>query len=151
MDKKSEPSAEPHPLVRIALLEEKIASLEERISSLEYLFTSSLATLSFPSAPQPNAQEKQFEILGIDTKITEANNSWSKFAWILRVKNLSNTALSIQATIEFLDGDGFVVDDDFRPNLLLPPNQEETFTGYELIDAFVAGNVASINAKVRTM
>lgn len=42
-----------------------------------------------------------------------------------------------------------MVDDDVEYGLIVRGNSEETFTGYALIDAAVAGKVTRTNAKVR--
>lgn len=103
-----------------------------------------------PATPQMQKERNDpiFEIKGIDTRITESNSSWSKFAWKLTIKNLGQRAISVDATIEFQDRDGFVVDDTREYGLVVRPLAEEVFTGYELIDAAVARNVTRINAKV---
>lgn len=53
------------------------------------------------------------------------------------------------AIIEFQDEDRFVVDDDTEYQLYIPAGEQKTFTGYQLIDASVAGNVAKVSVKVR--
>lgn len=145
--------SEPHPLVRIANLEAKITQLEHRLAKLE----SSQVLKSSPLPPQPAASfsekttdsAKLFEIVSIDTRIIESNDSWSKIAWKLVLKNLADTAMAFNAYIEFLDKDGFLVDDTLEPNLLLSARNEQAYTGNTLIDASLIGNVVSIQAKVR--
>jgi hypothetical protein len=99
-----------------------------------------------PSAPEP--QEARLEIVKIDARVTERNSSWSKYAWLLVVKNRTLEQVGFNAKIEFLDRDGFVIDDDSAYNLGLGPGEEQTFRGYSLIGAEIAGNVASVNARV---
>ena len=57
--------------------------------------------------------------------------------------------MTFNATIEFLDSDGFVIDDDLAYGLVVPASSQETFTGYGLIVTDVAPNVATVNAKVK--
>ena len=89
------------------------------------------------------------QIVDIDARVTESNPTWSKFAWKLTVKNLTSSRAGFDAVIEFLDSDGFIVDDDREYGLLLAPHEEGAFTGYTLIDAAVAPNVSQISAKIR--
>jgi len=94
-------------------------------------------------------KEKDFEIVSVNMKVTESNDVWWKFAWRLTIKNKSESPQIFDAKIEFQDKEGFIITDHDGHNLLVPPNSQETFTGYELINARVAGNVAIVNAKVR--
>ncbi len=87
-------------------------------------------------------------IVDINTRVTESNSTWSKFAWVLTVRNDSATPTTLTATIEFLDKDGFVVDDDIERGLVLPALGEKTFRGYDLVDAAVAGSIDQVSAKV---
>jgi hypothetical protein len=143
--------SEIHPLTRIANLEEKVARLEQRITELE----SAKALLSLPfSTPPASVPDKPpdgnlFEIVSIDTKVIEANDSWTKVAWKLVVQSLSNTPIAFHASIEFLDGDGFIVDDTSAPNLVLPAKNQQTYTGYTLIDAPLMENISSIRAQLQ--
>ena len=101
-----------------------------------------------PSEP-PASTTPKVEILNIDAKITERNSVWSKFSWQLTVRNLTENSIRFRASIEFLDSDGFVVDDDSESQLVLDPYSEGTFRGYALVDADIAGNVEQVNAKVQ--
>lgn len=143
-------SAQPHPLVRIASLEEKVAQLEQRLAKLENSPNTQSRKLqdTAPVSP-PEESAPLFEIVKIDAKITEANDVWSKFAWKLILRSLSKTPFSFHATVEFLDKDGFVVADSLQANLLLRPLSEQTFTGYELINDSVVRSIHTIQAKVR--
>ena len=73
---------------------------------------------------------------------------WSRFAWKLIIRNKDTRPHTFRAKIEFQDKDGFVVDEDNESNLIVPPNSEQTFTGFSLVTAKVVGNVARTNAKV---
>jgi hypothetical protein len=103
-----------------------------------------------PVAPTPPA-ERDWDIVAINSRVTESNNTWSKFAWKLTLRNKSSAPLRLDATIEFNDKDGFIVDTDRGRNLMLPAGEEKTFTGFALIRAAVAGNVARLGAKVHVV
>lgn len=143
-------SSEPHPLVRIANLEAKIIELEQRLAKLESLQMPEQISLK-PTAS--NSQEdsddtRMIEIISIDTRLVEANDTWSKIAWKLVIKNLTDNKVIFHANIEFLDKDGFLVDDTFESNLIISAQSEQSFTGTTLIDAPLIGKVSSIQAKV---
>jgi hypothetical protein len=104
-------------------------------------------------APAPRVtpverEDSSFQIVDISTRVTESNSTWWKYAWKLTLRNYSEQTLQLDAHIEFLDEDGFVVDDARESSLILRAGEEKTFTGYELIDAAVAPNVQRVNAKV---
>lgn len=133
-------------LNRVAELESRLEELEARVGELE------AGDIPTPqrdtSVPIPAPAAKPFEVVAIDAKITEANTVWSKFAWKLTVKNLTMNPMVLAANIEFLDKDGFVVDEDTESNLLLQAGAQNVYTGYKLITAAVVGSVNSISAKV---
>ena len=89
------------------------------------------------------------EIVDIDARVTESNPTWWKYAWRLTIRNSGSSPVSLTATIEFQDKDGFIIDEDVEYNLYVPAGKAKTFTGYALIDADVARNVSNIAAKVR--
>jgi hypothetical protein len=102
-----------------------------------------------PAAGDPLKPSGLFEIVDIDSRVTESNETWSKFAWKLTVKNKSSQTLAFDATIEFLDSDGFVIDDDSEFGLVVGAGETKTFTGYDLVTSASATKVRSTNAKVR--
>jgi hypothetical protein len=137
-------SSEIHPLVRIATLEKKVVQLEQRLAKLE--------SPPYKTLPeQPKLESKLFEIIKVDSRITEVNNTWSKYAWILILKSFANKHMQFHATIEFLDKDGFIVDTSDEFNVLLPNRNDQTYTGFALIKAPVVGNIARIQAKVKLL
>lgn len=89
------------------------------------------------------------EVVSIDSKVTESNDSWSKHAWVLIVKNRSMEAKRFDATIQWTDESSFIIDEDVAYNLEISPMTEETFMGYDLITADAAKNVSQITAKIR--
>ena len=131
-----------------AMLQQKRMSLQYALPQyLPFVKASEVSTGGSPPAELPG--EPSVEIVSIDTKVTESNNAWSKYAWKLTLKNPTEATGSYVATIEFLDSDGFVVDDATVYDLIITPGEERVFTGYELVDASVAGNISSVGAKVR--
>lgn len=142
-------SSEPHPLIRIANLEAKIVQLEQRLAKLESLQMPEQVSLKPTDSSREDSDNiKIFEIVSIDTRLVESNDTWSKIAWKLIIKNLTDKKVIFHARIEFLDKDGFLVDDTFESNLILSAQSEQSFSGTTLIDAPLIGRVSSIQAKV---
>jgi hypothetical protein len=146
------PALEP----RVAALETTVAALQKEHGALATQ-AAQLASTPTPAAakllptPTPKATATDaplFAILSVDGRITESNDVWWKYAYIVELQNTSDQRLLLNATIEFLDADGFVVDDDFVYDFLLESGETRNMTGYALIDASVAGDVDGINAKV---
>lgn len=108
--------------------------------------TNSITTNKPEESPTP--QEKQWRIVEIDSKVTESNNSWWRYAWRLTLANDSQQPMVFNATIEFQDADGFVIDQDSANRLVVPPTKEETFTGYTLVRVPGALKVQKTLAKV---
>jgi len=146
-------SSEPHPLVRIANLETKIIQLEQRLAKLESLQMSEQISLkpTTSNSRENSDNTKMLEITSIDTRLVESNDTWSKIAWKLVIKNLTDKKVIFHANIEFLDKDGFLLDDTFESNLILSAQSEESFTGTTLIDAPLIERVSSIQAKVNAV
>ena len=94
-----------------------------------------------------SAPEDNLKIIEIDSKITETNSTWWKYAWRLTM-NSEPLGVQVNANIKFLDKDGFVVDDDYQYGLNIPAKGQKTFTGYKLITASSARNVAQISANI---
>ena len=140
-------------LSTLATTEQSYAMLDQRRLGLQYdipqysLKAPAVATTASQVESVDTPTEKDWEIVDVDAKVTESNSSWSKFAWKLTIKNKASHPQAFDATIEFQDKDGFVVDDDNEYGLVVPANAEKTFTGYDLVDAAIAGNVSKIAAK----
>jgi len=91
----------------------------------------------------------EWSIVDIDARVTEQNDTWWRYSWILTLKNDTPNPILFDATIEFLDTDGFIIDDDREYNMIIPANTQKTFTGYVFIDSSVAPNVSKVSAKVQ--
>jgi len=91
----------------------------------------------------------EWEIISIKSRITETNDVWWKHAWRLSLKNKSSEMLFFDATIEFQDKDGFIIDVDRVFDLVLPPHTEKVFTGSAMVDLPGARRVENTQAKVR--
>lgn len=92
-------------------------------------------------------EEKQWRIVEISSRVTESNDTWWRYAWRLTLANDSQKPMIFNATIEFQDADGFVIDQDSE-NGLIPASSEKTFTGYKLVSVPGAAKVEKTMAKV---
>ncbi len=149
-------------LTTLATSQQTMSMLQQRRLALrfglpQYIgFAGSAATTTAAATPSPSpatppapARPQPFEIVSVDSRITESNSTWSRFAWKLTLRNTDTQPHSFDATIEFQDADGFVVDEDDERGMAVPAGAEEVFTGFELIDAAVVSKVNRTNAKVR--
>lgn len=101
--------------------------------------------------PQPTPRripQAPVEIVSLDARVTESNDSWDKYAWQLVLRSRSDEPLVCTAVIKFLDDAGFIVDQDTARGLSLNPHAQETFTGYQLISQPAAKSVRSTKAEV---
>jgi hypothetical protein len=135
------------------MLEQKRLAIQYGLPQYLGFVTNPKATTTSPSTTAGRATNPgladDWDIVSVNTRVTESNSTWSKFAWKLILRNKSDRSQQFEATIEFHDKDGFIVDtSDARGAVTVPPRSEETFTGFALVTASVAGNVASSSAKV---
>jgi hypothetical protein len=132
-----------------AMLDQKRLALKYDLP--QYIGFAREPTTSSTAAPVPApaaTSDSDLEVVAIDSRITETNNTWSRFAWKLTLRSKASSPLRLEAIIQFLDKDGFIVATDRGRNLMLNAGEEKVFTGSKLITASVAGNVARIEAKV---
>ncbi|MBK8536912.1 MAG: hypothetical protein IPL59_18545 [Candidatus Competibacteraceae bacterium] len=88
--------------------------------------SSELTTTRKPEEITP-LQEKKWRIVEVDSKVTESNNSWWRYAWRLTLANDSEQPMIFHATIEFQDADGFVIDENRANQLIVPAGKERDF------------------------
>lgn len=124
-------------------------TMSVRTSTIEAVPAGTDSSVRRTTPSQPPDPTSAVKIVAIESRVTETNSSWSKHAWILTLANESSAPQSVSAEIEFHDNDGFVVDSDTEYNLLVPGFGQQRFTGYDLVDAKVTGNIAKTVAKIR--
>jgi hypothetical protein len=98
------------------------------------------------SSPSSSVDRQTLKIVGVDSRVTESNDVWWKYAWILRVQNQSNRVQSFDVKIQFLDADQFVIETEYEFGLAVDANSVGTFRGTALITTSSARNVAAVNA-----
>lgn len=101
-----------------------------------------------PSPSRQSQEQSRIQITNVDTRVTESNHVWSKFAWMVTIANAGEQPEAIKIKVQWLDGDGFVVDEHTEYDCFVPAREYQTFRGFALIDASAAPSVSSINAVV---
>ncbi|MBT3270012.1 hypothetical protein HN371_22890 [Candidatus Poribacteria bacterium] len=89
------------------------------------------------------------DIVDLAVRVTEKNNTWWRFAWQLTLVNDVDRALVFGATVEFQDGDGFIVDVGNDYGLQLADRETRTFAGFALVRMPSAETVALYAATIR--
>jgi len=142
---------------RVAALEQSLSALTTRVAELEKPTPTATrgperGTSALPTAtPRPTQQPaaSNFEIISIDSRVTESNNSWWKYAWILEVSNQGDEDILFNAEIQFQDEDGFVIDTAYAYNLVIRAGETKKFSDSTLISTPGAASVANIYAQTR--
>jgi hypothetical protein len=88
------------------------------------------------------------KIEAIDTRATETNDVWARYAWKLSVSNAGDGPTEFSVRIEWQDADGFVIDEDEENGLALGAHESRTFTGDKLIDYPAASRVSKVEANL---
>jgi hypothetical protein len=98
--------------------------------------------------PVPSSASAELEVISIDTRVTETNDMWSRFAFVLVVKNPGISPARFSAKVQWVDDGGFLVDDRDTGDLQINAGETATYTGYKLIVAGSAPNVKKVRATI---
>jgi hypothetical protein len=142
---------------RVAALEQSLSALTTRVAELEKPTPTATrgperGASALPTAtPRPTRQPaaSNFEILSIDSRVTESNSTWWKYAWILEVSNQGDEDIVFNAEIQFQDEDGFVIDTANAYSLVILAGETKKFSDYILISTPGAASVEKIYAQTR--
>ncbi len=107
-----------------------------------------LSLLGFILIALPSIAADSIHINRVQSRVTESNSSWEKHAWQVEIRNMAQQPRQCRLTIEWLDRDGFVVDDDNERIYLRCCGATDNFRGYDLISQPATQSVASVSAKV---
>jgi|GEM_PF-1630968 len=88
-----------------------------------------------------------YEIVSINSKVTESNAVWERNSWIVSIKNNGPQTLIFDLTIEFLDEDGFILNEAKEYDLVLEPYETTDYTGFSLLNLEQSRNTTNVNAK----
>jgi len=131
----------------------RLKALEEKVCELEGIIKQKASPSTKPSntidanSQEPDATAKDFEVLGIASRITKSSGEYSYFAWKLDLRSVSQGQLDLYATIQFLDADGFEVEKDVK-EICLMGGGEGTFRGSVMVHESVVESIASVAADI---
>ena len=121
-------------------------------ASLQNLNESGAPTYSqlATSVPANPPKAPQVTTINVSAKVTEANESYWKWAWKMTLVNRNAYPVEVKATIQFFDRDGYAVAEDTYGlyDIKLNANSSQNFAGAKLVRLPAARNVASVGAKV---
>ena len=86
------------------------------------------------------------KVVSITGRVTEQNNVWWKWAYVLTVANTNDAAIVFDANIQFLDKDGFVVSERMDYDVSVGPMLTNKVAGFDLINVRPASTVKSLKA-----
>jgi len=95
------------------------------------------------ATPEPMA----VDLLDASARAVETNNTWWRFAWKVAVRNNLDRAIQVKVSIQFLDQDGFVLEEDSE-RVTLQPYEERDVSDFDLINADTAPRVASVKGSL---
>jgi hypothetical protein len=118
--------------------EVQIEEVQEKRSTLEKIEVS-----------KEEKDEPTWNIFGANTKVTKKNNDKWKFFWEFTIYNQEKESIMLTATVEFLNKEGAIIEDEPLQNINVPGESSKTFNGYTLINAQIADKVKEINIKAK--
>lgn len=101
---------------------------------------------SEPEISPPQKVIKNWEVSNLRYTIIEKNNSWWKFSWQLTLKNNTTSVVDFYIYVNFLDRNGYIIDDDIENPSHFAPKEQRGIKGYTLIDTELAPDVKDIEA-----
>ena len=149
---------------KIAVLEARITALENKSADLQNQLLAIPAPQKYPErvSPAPSqpvtrvmsdaieipAAKAQPNVISISGRVTEQNDVWWKWAYVMVVANTNNVPVSFDANIQFLDKDGFVVSEKEEYNLTLRANLTNRISSFDMIDVAPASTIKNIKAVI---
>jgi len=97
----------------------------------------------------PVDERSGLQVISASARATERNNTWWRFGWVVVISNNSQYAQAFTLQVQFMDSDGYVVDEATARDLSLPAGATHTFRESELVSASVAPRVSSVNPVIR--
>lgn len=101
-----------------------------------------------PSPTPPSSPKYNWEILDLSYKVTEKASIWWKFSWQATLMNNTSSTVDFFINVNFLDQQGFIVDDDIENPPLFSPGEQRVIRGFALIDIDIARDVYDIEAEI---
>ena len=98
-------------------------------------------------SPSPSVIEN-WEISNLRYTVIEKNDMWWKFSWQLSLKNNTSSIVNFFLAVNFLDRNGYIIDDDLENPPQFAPKEQRVIKGYALIDTDLAPDVKDVEAEI---
>ncbi len=117
--------------------------------ALQYLEDRNMTIDGAPATVQPAQPQQSVVVVNASSKVTESNSVFWRYAWQLTLRNNERTPARVNATVKFLDKEGFVVESENAYGLTLGPLETKTFTGATLVNTGPARTVTRVTAEAK--
>ncbi|MBN2433522.1 MAG: ankyrin repeat domain-containing protein [Acidobacteria bacterium] len=114
----------------------------ERAEVAAYLYSLKVEDLNIP----PTVLVKT---LDFKCKMTDRDDVFTRFSWIMKLQNCANQTIEISALIKFVDAEGFILDQDTVLDIRLARDEIREFTGYHLVKSSLALQVADVKVEIK--
>ena len=102
-----------------------------------------------PARPRTVAAVEDPVVATVETKVTESNDTWQRWAWKSMVQNRSAVAREFNLEVQWVDTDGFVIETDHEYGVRLAAGESRTISGQQLISQPAAKRVVRAQGLVR--
>jgi len=103
--------------------------------------------------PEASPSEKiiqNWQISNLRYTIIEKNDTWWKFSWQLTLKNNTTSVVNFFVYVNFLDRNGYIVDDDIENPSDFAPKEQRVIKSTILIDTELASDVRDVEAGIES-
>ena len=102
-----------------------------------------------PVSPVDAIKLEPLTIKNIGISVGERNNTWWRIAFKFDVTNSTDSAHTFDARIQWVDAEGFELDQSTERGLTVPPSSTQTYTGSDLVDASIASRVNRVQITIQ--
>jgi hypothetical protein len=102
-----------------------------------------------PPPTAPPSKTPAIDIISVKGQALETNAVEWKYGYTLRLRNNTDAAVKANFRVQFLDEQGFAVDDDLMNDIVIPANAELDFDGVDLIKTPLAERIRTLRAEMR--
>lgn len=144
------PQTQPNVESRVASLENTQVAMVQRIAALETIVASPVSNkaknIVTPTPTKENVSP--YEIVSFNERIIESSRSYDTHSWVVTLKSNSDKTLLLNARVEFLDKDGFLLLYDFINEMVLKPHEERSFSNTRLLGIALSSQVVNTTVKI---
>jgi len=102
-----------------------------------------------PQPPPPPSKQPDIEIVSVRAEALETGSIEWKYGYTLKLRNNTIRDARVDLKIEFVDAQGFTVDDDLLNGAFVPANSEREFHDFDMLKAALAEKVKTVRAELR--